>query len=71
MHNGHAIGVDRNVGQVADSDGEMHRMPDPGLLEIKVKRHQPKLSRKKKGSLRRAAQRRKLTLAQRRPAVDT
>ena len=68
VQNGHAIGVDRNVGQVADSDGEIHRMPDPGLLEIKVKRHQRKLSRKKKGSRRRAAQRRKPSRARRRLA---
>ena len=65
VHNGHAIGGDRNVGQVADSDGRIHRMPDRGLLEIRVKRHQRKLSKKKKGSRRRAAQRRKLTRAQR------
>ena len=68
VHNGHAIGVDRNVGQVADSNGENNRMPDRDLLEIKVKRHQRKLSRRKKGSRRRAGQRRKLTRAQRRLA---
>ena len=38
-HNGHAIGVDRNVGQVADSDGEIHRMPDLQALNAKVRRH--------------------------------
>ena len=68
VHNGHAIGVDRNVGPVADRDGEIHRMPDRGFLEIRVKRHQRKLSRKKKGSRRRAAQLRKLTRAKRRLA---
>ncbi len=28
--NGRFIGVDRNAGQVADCDGEIHRMPGPG-----------------------------------------
>ena len=43
-------------------------MPDLGLLETRVKRHQRELSKKKKGSRWRAAQRRKLTRAQRRLA---
>ena len=53
VHNGHVVGVDRNVRQVADSDGEIHRMPDLERLNAKVRRHQRALSRKKKGSNRR------------------
>ena len=55
--NGRFIGVDRNAGQVADSDGEIHRMPDLALLETKLKRHQRGLAKKRKGSRRRARQR--------------
>ncbi len=67
-HNGHAIGVDRNVGQVADSDGEIHRMPDVSRLEAKLRRHKRALSRKSKGSRRRETARRKVTRAARRLA---
>ena len=67
-HNGHAIGVDRNVGQVADSDGEIHRMPEVSRLETKLRRHQRALSRKRKGSNRRERVRRKVTRAARRLA---
>ena len=48
--NGRIIGIDRNAGQVADSDGEIHRMPDLKRLETRLKRHQRSLSRKCKGS---------------------
>ena len=67
-HDGRAIGVDRNVGQVADSEGEIHRMPDLRQLEAKLKRHRRALSRKRKGSKRRKDARRKVTRAARRLA---
>ena len=66
--NGRFIGVDRNAGEVADSDGEIHRMPDLALLETKRKRHQRGLAKKRKGSRRRARQRMRVQRAQRRLA---
>ncbi len=66
--NGRIIGVERNAGQVADSDGEIHRMPDLALLETKPKRHQRGLAKKRKGSRRRARQRMRVQRAQRRLA---
>ncbi len=51
--NGHAIGLDRNAGQVADSDGEMHGMPDMDRLAAQGGRLQRKLSRQRKASRRR------------------
>ncbi len=66
--NGRFIGVDRNTGQVADSDGEIHRMPDLALLDTKRKRHQRGLAKKRKGSRRRARQRMRVQRAQRRLA---
>ena len=59
--NGHAVGLDRNVGQVADSDGIMHRMPQSGVLDAKAKRLNRKLARQRKASRRR--ERTKLRLA--------
>ncbi len=47
------VGLDRNVGQVTDSDGVMHRMTDTSRLEAKIKRKQRHLARKCKGSCRR------------------
>ena len=66
--NGRIIGVDRNAGQVADSDGEVHRMPDLALLETNLKRHQRGLAKKRKGSRRRARQRMRVQRAHRRLA---
>ncbi len=51
--NGHAIGLDRNAGQVADSDGGMHEMPGPGRLAAKGRRLQRRIARRKKASRRR------------------
>ena len=68
VHNGHAIGVDRNVRQVADSDGEIHRMPGLERLNARVRRHKRALSRKKKGSNRRKKAVRKVARAERRLA---
>ena len=64
--NGRSIGVDCNVRQVADSAGEIHRLPDLARLEAKERRHRRALSRKKRGSKRRAQARRKVTRAARR-----
>ena len=61
-------GVDRNVGQVADRDGEIHRMQDVSRLEAKLWRHKRALSRKRRGSKRREFDRRKATRAARRLA---
>lgn len=66
--NGHAIAVDRNVGRVADSDAEIHRMPDLSRHDAKLRQHKRALSRKRKGSKRRASARRKVTRAARRLA---
>ncbi len=66
--NGRFIGVDRNAGQVADSDGEIHRMPHLALLETKLRRHQRGLAKKRKGSRRRARQCMRGQRAQRRLA---
>ena len=66
---GTAIGVDMNVRQVADSDGEIHRQPKRlNVLKAKRKRHQRLLSRKRKGSNRRRKQRARLQRAARREA---
>ena len=65
--NGRIIGVDRNAGQVADSDGEIHRMPDLKRRETRLKRHQRSLSRKRKDSRRREKQRIRVQRASRRP----
>ncbi len=51
--NGHALGLDRNAGQVADSDGELHGMPDMDRLAALGGRLQRKLSRQRKASKRR------------------
>ena len=65
VHNGHAIGGDRNVGQVADSDGEISRMHDVSRLEAKLRRHRLRLSRTRKGSKRRECAQGKVTRAAR------
>ena len=59
--NGHAIGVDMNVRQIATSDGTIHRLPDMARLEARRKRYQRMVARRQKGSNRRA--RAKLLLA--------
>ena len=70
---GGCIGLDCNVRQVADSEGEIHRLPDLARLEAKERRHRrallgelAPLLRKKKGSQRRANARRKVSRAARR-----
>ena len=51
--NGHVLGLDRNGGQVADSDGALHEMPDMKRLDAQAQRLQRRLSRRRKGSNRR------------------
>ena len=44
------IGIDRNVGQIATSEGAIYDLPDTGLYETKRKRYQRQMSRKERGS---------------------
>ena len=66
--NGHVLGLDRNCGQVADSDGELHAMPDMSRLDGRSKRLQRKLSRQQKRSKRRERTKRMLAKTRRRIA---
>ncbi len=66
--NGHVPGLDRNCGQVADSDGELHAMPDMSRLEGGARRLQRKLSRQQKRSRRRERTKRMLAKTRRRIA---
>ena len=66
--NGHVLGLDRNCGQVADSDGELHAMPDMSRLEGRAKRLQRKLSRQQRRSKRRERTKRHLAKTRRRIA---
>ncbi len=54
---GGAVGIDRNCGQVAmvstEGDTSIIRQPDTKRLDAKLKRHQRRLARQKKGSNRR------------------
>ena len=65
LDDGTAIGVDMNVGQVADSSGEIHRGPDVARLEARKRRYQRKMARQRKGSNRRAVTRLRLRKTQR------
>ena len=66
--NGIVLGLDRNGGQVADSDGVLHEMPDMKRLDGKAWRLQRQLSRRKKGSKRRERTKRHLAKVQRKKA---
>ena len=66
--NGHVLGLDRNGGQVADSDGEVREMPDLARLEAQARRLQRRLSRRRKGSKRREKAKRHLAKVRRRIA---
>ena len=66
--NGHVLGLDRNCGQVADSDGELHAMPDMSRLEGRARRLQRKLSRQQKRSKRRERTKRHLAKVRRKIA---
>lgn len=51
--NGLAVGIDRNVGQIGVSTGEIIDLPNTRTLEAKVKRYQRMMARRQKGSNRR------------------
>ena len=68
-HNGYAIGVDRNAGQIATSDGFLLRMPDTARLEARKRRYQRMMCRRKKGSKRRALARYRCAKTQRKIAM--
>ncbi len=65
---GQVTGVDMNAGQVATSDGVLHRMPDMGRLEAQQRRRQRTVARRKRGSKRRARAVRQLAKTQRKIA---
>ncbi|MYB88747.1 MAG: transposase, partial [Proteobacteria bacterium] len=44
------VGLDRNVGQVARSDGVVHYMPDIEKLEARKRRYQRMMARRQRGS---------------------
>ena len=50
---GTALGLDRNVGQVTDSDGVIWHLPSSDRLQARKRRYQRKLARQRKGSHRR------------------
>ena len=50
LDNDHVIGLDRNVGQVADGDGIIHTMPTDPKLEGKIKRLKRRAARQKQHS---------------------
>lgn len=52
--NGKAVGIDMNCGQVASSDGEIHRMPEMRRLQARKRRYERMMARRRKGSGRRA-----------------
>ena len=53
LDNGLAVGIDRNVGQIGVSTGDLIELPDTKKLEAKVKRYQRMMARRRKGSNRR------------------
>ena len=65
---GHVLGLDRNGGQVADSDGALHEMPDMKRLDAQAQRVQRRLSRRRKGSKRREKAKRHLAKVRRKIA---
>ena len=62
--NGLAVGVDMNCGQVAVSTGDILTLPGVALLEARKKRYQRQMSRRKKGSKRRALARHRMARTQ-------
>ena len=46
-----AVGIDRNVGQVARSDGTIHYSPDTERLEARRCRYQKRMARQQRGNL--------------------
>ena len=68
IDNGLAIGVDRNVRQVAISTGDIVRLPDMTRLEARRRRYQRMVSRRMKGSNRRRRARQMLAKTHRKTA---
>ena len=66
---GSLIGVDMNAGQVAASDGIIHRAPDMRRLEARKRRYQRMIARRKRGSRRRERARQRLARTARRIAM--
>ena len=66
---GTAVGIDMNAGQVATSDGEIHRASDTNRLEARKRRYQREMARQKRGSRRRERIRARLARTQRRIAI--
>lgn len=64
-NNGAVVGVDMNAGQVASSDGAMHRAPDTRRHEARMKRYARKMARQQRGSRRRERTRARLARTQR------
>ena len=67
--NGHAIGIDMNLGQIATSDGAIIPAPDSSRLQARVKRYSRRLARQRCGSHRRAITRARLAKTKRRIAL--
>ncbi len=67
--NGKEVGLDRNSGQVAASDGREYCMPSLKRLEARRKRYDRMMKRRMKGSRRRALARHRCAKASRRMAM--
>ena len=53
VDDGTAVGIDRNVGQCAESGGKIIRLPNLDRLEARRKRYQRRMARQRRGSNRR------------------
>jgi len=60
VDDGTAVGIDRNVGQCATSDGKIIRLPDLSRLDARLRRYQRRMARQQKGSNRRRRTKAKL-----------
>ncbi|MYA30495.1 MAG: transposase [Gammaproteobacteria bacterium] len=68
-HNGIVVGVDRNCGHVAVSDGRIFAHPDIQRLEARKRRYERMMCRREKGSKRRAVARYRLAKTHRKIAT--
>ena len=68
VDDGTAVGIDRNVGQCALSDGKIVRLPGTSRLEARRKRYQRRMARQTRGSKRRGRTKAKLAATSRRLA---
>ena len=66
--NGRAVGIDRNTGQLATSEGEIIHCPDVADLEARARRYSRMMARRKKGSGRRTLARHRYAHTMRRLA---